>query len=177
MSLICTANRIRVTDSVDDRVAFDTDRAMFHTLDFLDDSISLAARSNLDTSQDIDQSTKLADVNSACTHVFGWCRPTFASSQDSGVVDGAWHAVGGTIMLFMSPGDKISGQYRFTETASALFLTHAYALTFRVTSGEVFLDEQIFFMRINSGDATGGDVIGCEAFDLEYKLWVGAFDN
>lgn len=175
MSLICTGNRIQLTDSVDDRIAFDTDRSMFHTLTFLSGTIARPSRSNLDTSVDIDQSTVLASVNSNCTHVFGWCQPDFASAQDAGVKNLAWHAVGGTIILFMSPGDRFSTEYRFAST-TATTLTHLYAITFKIASNQAQLEEQIFFMRINSADAGVGDIIGFQAFDLNYKLWCGAFD-
>jgi hypothetical protein len=176
MSLICTGNRIQLTDHTDGRISFDTNRSMFHTLNFVSGSTNRSARSCVDTDQDHQVTTNLSAVNSACTHVFGWCRPVFAGGQDKGVVNGAWHAIGGTVLMFMSPGVVIAGQYRYTQTQVGK-LTHIYIVTFQISGGQLQLVEDIRFMRINSADVSSGDVTGFLSFDLEYKAWCGRFDN
>lgn len=168
-----TTGRMTVADE-DGTIAFDSDREMFFAPDRVTGTHSVPTRTNIDTTVEIDTTHTLATgLDPSATAVFGWFRIT--GTTQAPFPAGLWAPIGGTFVGIMGWGNGISGAFRFSGTAGSV-LTHMTGYTFRASGGSLFLDEQVYQMRINSADSTAFTLNQIDGFDIDYVALVGAFD-
>lgn len=187
MSFVATANRMYVTD-VDGRVAFDTLNQMFLITNKLNGSVSFPIRYTLGevsnpngTSYEQNNSFYLGACTPQASAVMGAFRLSYPGVADAaGVSSLAWYTLGGTYLHFVaahrasySPSWQVIGPAQ--QNVGGEF-THQVAYTFAARGGGVYLDEQVFMARLATANFYIGAFAALNAFTLEYRLLVGAFD-
>lgn len=168
-----TTGRMTVADE-DGTIAFDSDKQMFFAPDRVTGTFSVPTRTNINTAVEINTTHTLATgLDPSATAVLGWFRIT--GTTQAPFPAGLWAPIGGTFVGIMGWGNGISSEFRFVSTSGAT-ITHMTGYTFRASGGSLFLDEQVYQMRINSADSTAFTLNQIDGFDIDYVALVGAFD-
>lgn len=162
--IVASANRIRVTGA-DGSVRFDTAEGLFHVTDTLSGTLNIAWPSVVpqDTAFTRVETYGLGSCHSSATHVFG----AFSTQGDSVSPDGTWYPIGGTYV------HRISG-YK-SPTLDRRAVLHWVAYSWRVSGGQLWLDEDVHFESYVSETGQSTLAGGMAVFNIVYRAKVGLF--
>lgn len=163
--LSAAAGRIVIKDT-SGSTRLDTDDGLFHTINQLSGTVAVGSLSGGNGRRvNSTQSTLLGTVNSNCTHVIGALKFTL-NNYAAGMAYDRWTTfLGGSAMWVLDgePGfrDALGDNSRFGATQIVFY-------SFRITSGQVFLDRRAFIARTPF-------TYTVRSHSIDYKLKTGLF--
>lgn len=153
------------------QIRFTTNEPMFHVTDTVNGQYNVTFPNNPATSAyNRIRSIQLASgLTSQATHVVGVLQTT--GDSYGRYPSGTWFDAGGTYLHRMHWWSS-NAQGTFGE---AVVMNHAVSYTFRVSSGRLFLDEDVRFAPYETNGLQSLLPVSLSNFTLRYRLKIGLF--